>query len=208
MVTEVIRASEKGAVERAAEVLRDGGLVVFPTDTVYGLAAHPGDRQAVARIYEAKGRNTSRPIALLLSDLEHLPTVAVLPDPILPLTRRFWPGGLTLVLPKTEAVPPVVSPGPTVGVRIPDLDLARAIIRAAGGVLAVTSANLSGQPAALTAQEALEQLEGRVELIVDGGPCQGGVPSTVVDCTVWPPAILREGAIPETEIQAALTFDK
>lgn len=208
MVTKVIRADERGAVEQAAEVLRSGGLVVFPTDTVYGLAAHPGDRQAVARIYEAKGRNTSRPIALLLSDLEDLPKIAVLPDPILPLARRFWPGGLTLVVPKTEAVPPVVSPGSTVGVRIPDLDLARAIIRAAGGVLAVTSANLSGQPAALTAQEALEQLEGRVELIVDGGPCPGGVPSTVVDCTVWPPTILREGAIPEAEIQAALTDDE
>lgn len=208
MVTKVIRADERGAVEQAAEVLRSGGLVVFPTDTVYGLAAHPGDRQAVARIYEAKGRNTSRPIALLLSDLEHLSKVAVLPDPVLPLARRFWPGGLTLVVPKTEAVSPVVSPGPTVGVRIPDLDLARAIIRAAGGVLAVTSANLSGQPAALTAQEALEQLKGRVELIVDGGPCEGGVPSTVVDCTVWPPIILREGAILGAEIQAALTDDE
>ena len=204
MVTEVIRADEEGAVERAAEVLRSGGLVVFPTDTVYGLAAHPGDRQAVARIYEAKGRNTSRPIALLLSDLDYLAGVAVLPEPVWPLAHRFWPGGLTLVVPKTEAVPTVVSPDPTVGVRIPDLDLARAIIRAAGGILAVTSANLSGKPAALTAREALEQLKGRVELVVDGGPCQGGVPSTVVDCTVWPPTILREGAIPEAEIRAAL----
>ncbi|HHS97820.1 MAG TPA: threonylcarbamoyl-AMP synthase [Chloroflexi bacterium] len=204
MATQVIRATEEGAIERAAEVLRGGGLVVFPTDTVYGLAAHVGDREAIARIYEAKGRNTSRPIALLLSDVEHLPKVAVLPESILPLARRFWPGGLTLVVPKTDAVPTVVSPGPTVGVRIPDLDLARGIIRAAGGVLAVTSANLSGQPAALTAQEALEQLAGRVDLIVDGGPCRGGIPSTVLDCTVWPPAILREGAIPEAEIRAAL----
>jgi len=203
-VTELIRAEDEGAVERAAAVLRAGGLVVFPTDTVYGLGALPADQAAVARIYEAKGRNIGRPIALLLSDLDRLPEVAVMPDVILPLARRFWPGGLTLVLPKTEAVSAVVSPGPTVGVRIPDLPLARSIIRAAGGVLAVTSANLSGQSAALTAQEALEQLTGRVDLVVDGGPCPGGIASTVLDCTVWPPVVLRVGAIPETEIRAAL----
>jgi len=206
-MTEVVPADAADAVERAARALRSGRLVVFPTDTVYGVAALPDDRRAVARIYEAKGRNTGRPIALLLSEAESLRRVAVVPPEVEPLIARFWPGGLTLVLPKTEAVHPVISPGPTVGVRVPDLPLARAIIRAAGGVLAVTSANLSGRPAALTAQEALEQLGGRVDLIVDGGPCPGGVASTVLDCTIWPPAVLREGAIPEGVIRAVLASD-
>lgn len=203
-MTEVIPADASDAVDRAAQVLRAGGLVVFPTDTVYGLAAMPDDRRAVARIYEAKGRNTGRPIALLLSDVEVLQRVAVATERVTPLIQRFWPGGLTLVLPKTDAVPAVVSPGPTVGVRIPALSLARAIIRAAGGVLAVTSANLSGRPAALTAHEATEQLSGRVDLVVDGGRCPGGVASTVLDCSVWPPAVLRAGAVPEAEIRSVL----
>jgi len=191
-------------LERAVAVLRAGGLVAFPTDTVYGLAALPTDRDAVTRIYEAKGRNAGRPIALLLSDADRLAEVAELPRVARPLVRRFWPGGLTLVLPKTKAVLEEISAGPTVGVRVPDLPVARELIRAAGGVLAVTSANRSGEMAALTVDEVLEQLSGRIELVVDGGPCRGGIPSTVLDCTVWPPVILRHGAIPEGDIRAAL----
>lgn len=204
MKTEIIGAGAADALERAVAVLKAGGLIAFPTDTVYGLAAHPLDRAAVARIYEVKGRSSGRPIALLLSDFEGLAEVAVLLPAIQPLVRRFWPGALTLVLPKTEIVLDIICPGPTVGVRMPDLPLARDLIRAAGGFLAVTSANRSGKPAALTAQEVLEQLGGRIELVIDGGPCSGGVPSTVLDCTVWPPAVLRQGAIAEEEIRTAL----
>jgi len=201
MQTEIIPGENREAMERAMRVLRAGGLVAFPTDTVYGLAALPTDRAAVARIYEVKGRSTSRPIALLLSDADRLEEVAILPEQARPLVRRFWPGGLTLVLPKTEAVIEEVSAGPTVGVRVPNLKLARDLIQAAGGVLAVTSANRSGNPAALTADDVLEQLGGQIELILDGGRCWGGIPSTVLDCTVWPPAVLRHGAVPESAIQ-------
>lgn len=201
--TEIVYSS-KLAVERAVAVLEAGGLVAFPTDTVYGLAALPADRTAVARIYEVKGRLSTQSIALLVSDVARLAEVAVLPRRVYPLVRRFWPGGLTLVLPKTAAVHEEVSQGPTVGVRIPDLPLARELIRAAGGVLAVTSANRSGEPAALTAREVLEQLGGRIELVVDGGRCRGGVPSTVLDCTAWPPVVLRHGVVSEAAIRAAL----
>jgi L-threonylcarbamoyladenylate synthase len=128
----------------------------------------------------------------------------MLPEGAQPLIRRFWPGGLTLVLPKTEAVSDKISPEPTVGVRIPNLRLAIELIRAAGGVLAVTSANRSGEASALTAEEVLEEMGGQIELIVDGGRCWGGVPSTVLDCTVWPPEVLRHGAVPEEAIRATL----
>jgi len=201
---EVVPAENRQALPRAVAVLQAGGLVAFPTDTVYGLAALYTDRAAVLRLYEAKGRSTDRPIPLLLSDAGRVADVAILPKTARPLADRFWPGGLTLVLPKAETVCWEISHGPTVGVRVPDLNLARDLIRAAGGVLAVTSANRSGGPPALTAGEVLEQLEERVEVVVDGGRCRGEVPSTVLDCTVWPPAVLRDGAVTEEAIREAL----
>ncbi len=204
MKTEVIRTVERGAVERAVAVLQTGGLVAFPTDTVYGLAALPTSQNNVERLYKAKGRPVGRPIALLLSDTDQLTRVAVLPQVAHPLVRRFWPGGLTLVLTKTRTACESVNPGPTVGVRVPNLVLALDLIRAAGGCLAVTSANRSGEPAAMTASEVVAQLGGAIELVLDGGRARGGIPSTVLDCTVWPPMILRRGAVPESSIRAAL----
>ena len=203
--TIVVRAGEEGALERAVAVLRSGGLIAFPTDTVYGLAALPGEDAAVARIYKVKGRSSTRPIALLLAGEEFLDRVAILPEEARPLLRRFWPGGLTLVVNKTEAVSDQISQGPTVGVRVPNLRLALDLIRAAGGILAVTSANRSGNPPALSCESVLEQLRHRIDLIVDGGGSGGGgVPSTVLDCTTWPPVVLREGAVPEEAIQSTL----
>lgn len=202
--TIVVRAGEKDAIGRAVAVLQAGGLVAFPTDTVYGLAALPSNPDAVAHIYQVKGRSTTNPIALLLSGVESVPRFAELPAAAYPLAHRFWPGALTLVLRKTAAVRAEISAGPTVGVRIPDLAFARDLIRAAGGALAVTSANLSGEPAAFTAEEALEQLGGRIELLIDGGRCTGGIPSTVLDCTVWPPVVLRHGAVHESAIRELL----
>ena len=206
--TEVVHARSKSARHRLVGVLEAGGLVAFPTDTVYGLAASPWNVDAVARLYEAKQRPSNRPIPLLLSDAGQLSRVAALPPRFERLFRklstRFWPGGLTLVLPKTELVLDKVSPGPTVAVRVPDLLLAREFIQAAGGVLAVTSANISGQPSPVTAQEVEEQLEGRIELILDGGLCKGGIPSTVLDCTVYPPRLLRRGAISEADLNAVI----
>lgn len=204
METEIIPTDAEDVLERALKVLRSGGLVAFPTDTVYGLAAMVRDLQAIERIYQVKRREVSRPIALLLSDADDLSDVAELPPKAEPLVARFWPGGLTLILPKTEIVPRKVSRDPTVGVRVPNLTFARELIRAAGGRLAVTSANRSGSPSALTAQEVMDQLGGEIELVLDGGRCRGGIPSTVIDCTVWPPAILRRGAVPEEAIRKML----
>ncbi|NLF00504.1 MAG: threonylcarbamoyl-AMP synthase [Anaerolineales bacterium] len=208
MKTEIIHAHSSSAQRRAVEVLQAGGLVAFPTDTVYGLAMMPWSPQAVSRCYQAKRRPSDRPIPLLLSDQKHLPRVAVLPDwfkgPFVKAAALFWPGALTIVLPKTEIVLDEVSHGPTVAVRVPDLEVTRSIIELAGGILAVTSANLSGQPSPVTASEVMEQLGGRIELILDGGHCRAGVPSTVVDCSVVPPRVLRHGAIATAVLEAAL----
>ena len=208
MKADMIHIGNERARPRAVAVLKAGGLVSFPTDTVYGLAALPWNTDAVARLYEAKHRPSDRPIPLLLSDVGQLGHVAVL----LPrfkrqcrqLIARFWPGGLTLVLPKTDVVSDTISPGPTVAVRVPDLPLARDLIRGAGGVLAVTSANISGQLSPITAQEVEEQLGDRIDLILDGGPSRGGVPSSILDCTVFPPLLLRRGAICEEALRAVV----
>lgn len=203
MSCEVLPAVDAN-VARAAEALKAGGLVAFPTDTVYGVAALPWNVDAVLRLYEVKQRPSDLPIPLLLSDADQLSRVAMLPDRFKQLLARFWPGGLTLVLPKTESVSDAISPRPTVATRIPDLPLARRLIREAGGVLAVTSANVSGQPSSITAQEVEEQLGGRIDLILDGGPCRGGVPSTILDCSVSPPLLLRRGAIAEGDLLAVI----
>jgi L-threonylcarbamoyladenylate synthase len=208
MQAEMIHAGNEDAYCRAVEVLKAGGVIAFPTDTVYGLAVLPWDMDAVARLYEAKLRPSDKPIALLLSDADQLGRVAILPPrfrcQFRQLITRFWPGGLTLVLPKAEIVPDAVSAGPTIGLRVPDLPLARAIIRGAGGALAVTSANLSGQPSPITAQEVEEQLGDRIDLILNGGPCRGGIPSSILDCTVFPPILLRRGAVSEVALRAAI----
>jgi L-threonylcarbamoyladenylate synthase len=196
--TEILPAND-ASVQRAVDVLEAGGVIAFPTDTVYGVGASPWDVDAVGRLYEVKKRPLDRPIPLLLSDAERVSDVAILPDRCKPLLDRFWPGGLTLVLPKKDVVPDIVSARPTVAVRVPDLDWVRDLIREAGGVLAVTSANISDQPSPVTASEVDEQLGGYIDVIIDGGPCPGGVPSTILDCSVSPPQVLRRGAIDELE---------
>jgi L-threonylcarbamoyladenylate synthase len=200
----IVRAEEPDAVEQALAVWQAGGLVAIPTDTVYGLSALPNCTDALRRLWRIKGRDDGAFIALLLSDLEELPRFAVLPEAVRPLAQRFWPGPLTLMLPRTEAVPPEIGEGPRVGIRLPALPLACALIRAAGGALAVTSANLPGYPPARTAQEVLAQLGPETDLVVNGGWVPIGVSSTVVDCTRWPPVIVREGPISEVDIRAVL----
>jgi L-threonylcarbamoyladenylate synthase len=200
----IVRAEEPDAVEQALAVWQAGGLVAIPTDTVYGLSALPTRTDALRRLWRIKGRDDGAFIALLFSDLEELPRFAVLPEAVRPLVQRFWPGPLTLMLPRTEAVPPEIGEGPRVGIRLPALPLACALIRAAGGALAVTSANLPGYPPARTAQEVLAQLGPEVDLVVNGGWVPIGVSSTVVDCTRWPPVIVREGPISEVDIRAVL----
>jgi L-threonylcarbamoyladenylate synthase len=190
----------------AVELLRAGELVAFPTDTVYGVGALVWDAAAVAKLYAAKLRPLDKAIPVLLADPADLPLVARnLPPVALHLAERFWPGPLTLVVPKAERVPPeVTAGGESVAVRVPDHPLARALIRAAGAPLATTSANLSGQPSPVTAEEVAAQLAGRVAMILDGGRCPGGVPSTVADLTGSTPRVLRPGPITLEQILEAL----
>lgn len=206
MKTEILLAASPDALRRALEILRRGGLVAFPTDTVYGLGALAFDAAAVESIYAAKDRPDEKAIPVLLGSADDLPKVAAsVPEMALTLAARFWPGPLTLVIPKRPSLPGAVSAAPTVGVRVPDHAVARALLQAAGP-MAVTSANLSGASSPCTASEVLEQLGGRIPLILDGGRTPGGLPSTVVDCTGPEPKFLREGPIPPDEIERLLGF--
>lgn len=204
METQLLATTDPNAIPRALEILLSGGLVAFPTDTVYGLAAGLFNSHGIDRLYEAKARSANKAIAVLVSDLEQ---IDLLTSGLTPTARRlaarFWPGALTLVVPKHPGLPANLSPLPTIGVRMPDHAFARALMHAAGP-LATSSANISGESNTLTAQQVLEQLDGRLELILDGGPVPGGVPSTVVDCTQDPPKILRQGAITAEAIAAVL----
>lgn len=201
MKTEVIRADHPVAVDLAVDVLQHKGLIAFPTDTVYGLAALAFDPQTVESLYVVKGRNSTKAIAVLIGKLADLDlVVSGMNQPAKRLAEEFWPGPMTLIVPGNPNLPDNLSPTPNIGVRMPNHPVALNILRRAGP-LAVTSANLSGNANTTTAQEVLEQLGGRIHLIVDGGVTPGGVPSTVVDCTGSEPVILRAGPISEEMIR-------
>jgi L-threonylcarbamoyladenylate synthase len=203
MKTEIIPASE---IQTALEILQNGGIVAFPTDTVYGLGALAFDNSAIESIYTAKDRPIEKAIPILIGDLSDLDQIADdIPDMALRFATRFWPGPLTCVVPKKQTLPLAVSATATVAVRIPDHPEARALLRAAGP-MAVTSANISGQPSPSTAQEVYDQLNGRIPLILDGEKTKGGVPSTLVDCTGERPVILREGPVTLTELLASINL--
>ena len=190
----------------AVEVLREAGIVAFPTDTVYGVGAHAYLTSAVERLYIAKRRPANKAIPLLVASVGALSQVAAhIPDLAHTLASRFWPGALTLVLRRAETVPDVVTAGgDTVAVRVPDHPVTQALLAALDAPLAATSANLSGYPAPATANDVLTQLEGRIDLILDGGACPSGVASTVLDLTVTPARILRAGSVPAKEIAATI----
>lgn len=204
MDTRLLRADEHGAIDRALEVLKSGGLVAFPTDTVYGVGALAFDDPAVRSIYIAKGRDREKAIPVLLGDAAAL---GLITDHVPPMARRlaevFWPGAITLVVLKNARVPESVSSSATVGVRVPDHGLARRLLDGAGP-MAVTSANASGQASPSTAGEVMAQLNGRLPLILDGGPTPGGIPSTVIDCTGSTPVVLRAGPISLEQILRVL----
>lgn len=191
------RSPQPDVIARAARCLRDGGLVAFPTETVYGLGANALDADAAARIFIAKARPAHDPLIVHLASAADLPRVAVdIPEMAFELADRFWPGPLTLVLPRSAAVPPVVtSGGATVAVRVPSHPVARALIAAAGVPVAAPSANLFSRPSPTCAAHVLEDLDGRIDLVLDAGPCAVGVESTVLDLTTTPPRVLRPGAV-------------
>ena len=203
MHTQILSASDPLAIQRALEVLRAGGLVAFPTDTVYGLGSLAFDQKAIESIYVAKDRPLEKAIPILLADVDQLDRVARdIPALALRLAARFWPGPLTIIVPKRVDLPAAVSATATVGVRVPDNDVARALLRAAGP-MAVTSANLSGRESPRTVSEVIAQLDGRIPLVLDGGETQGGVPSTVVDVASGAePVILRAGPITLEQIKS------
>ncbi|MCG8400666.1 MAG: threonylcarbamoyl-AMP synthase [Firmicutes bacterium] len=197
---------DRAAVCEAGAVLRGGGLVAFPTETVYGLGANALDAGAVERIFEAKGRPADNPLIVHLNTYEALERYFPgLPVAVPELARRFWPGPLTLVLEGGARFPPAVTGGlATVAVRIPSHPVALALITAAGVPVAAPSANLSGRPSPTTAAHVLDDLDGRIDLVLDGGPSGLGVESTVLDLSGDRPVILRPGGITLSELEAAL----
>ena len=200
MHTEIISSNSPNAITSALEVLLSGGLVAFPTDTVYGVGCMAFHQQAIESIYVAKDRPIEKAIPVLIGDEPDLIKVAdEIPLFAMKLINRFWPGPLTVLVPKKPTLPEAISATNTVGVRVPDHDVARAILRLAGP-MAVTSANISGQASPVTAQQVYTQLGGRIALIIDGGETPGGIPSTLVDCTGETIQVLREGPISKEEL--------
>lgn len=196
-------------IETAGRVLRDGGIAAFPTDTVYGLGAICTDARAVRKIFEAKGRPEEKPLSILISDIRQAERLVqeISPEARI-LMNRFWPGALTLIfrLNKDAGIPPeVTAGGDTIGIRMPDSDCARKIIQAAGSALAAPSANLSGKRSASRAEEVIEDLDGRADVIIDGGDCPVGISSTVLDLSGQEIRILREGTINRSMLEEALS---
>lgn len=204
--TALLDARQPQSLEQAAALLRQGGLVAFPTDTVYGLGALVWNEVSMAGIYRAKARPPEKAIPVLLAGVEQLALLDIEATPLLlALAERFWPGPLTLVVPCGARVPAIVTAGTqTVAVRTPDHPVARRLFELTGQPLAVTSANRSGHANPLSAGDVMAQLGGRIEAVVDGGVCPGGVPSTVLDLTVSPPRILRPGPVPWADLRFLL----
>ena len=193
-------------VDRAAELLAQGALVGIPTETVYGLGANGLDEAAVARIFEAKGRPQDNPLILHVPSAEWIIRYCqAVPQAAFELAYNFWPGPLTMVLERRECVPDRVTAGlDTVGVRCPDHDLCRAVIAKAGVPVAAPSGNLSGRPSPTTAEHMLEDMDGKIEAVLDGGACQVGVESTIVDLTCYPPRLLRPGGVTLEQLELVL----
>ncbi len=210
MNTEVIKitdvAQQKSEVEKAARLLKEGEAVAIPTETVYGLAANALDPDAIAKIFTVKGRPQDNPLILHISELSELSSVTPeIPEYALRLALKFWPGPLTMIFKRQPKIPPAVSAGlSTVAVRCPSHPVARAIIKASGVPLAAPSANLSGKPSPTSAEHVLTDLNGKIPLIIDGGPCSVGVESTVLDLTCYPPRLLRPGGIPLKDLSSVV----
>ena len=213
MKTEILSASAPGCGEKAAAIIKAGGLVAIPTETVYGLGADGLDPEAVAQIFAVKGRPQDNPLILHVSCVEELEQLCHdIPQSAYALAEAFWPGPLTMVLPAKACIPKCTTAGlPTVAVRCPDSEITREIIRLSGVPIAAPSANISGKPSTTTAQHVYHDHQGKIPLIVDGGACRVGVESTIVDLTETPPRLLRPGGVtPEqlTELLGELTVDK
>jgi L-threonylcarbamoyladenylate synthase len=190
-------------LSKAIDLLKTGGVVALPTDTVYCLAASLSHQEAIGRIFDIKGRATTKALPVLVADAIQMRQVAEMNPLAELLTRRFMPGGLTLILPRKPVVPDIVTGGrDSVAVRIPGHTLTLYIIKAVGTPLTGTSANLSGQKSVCEADDVRAQIGDRVDMVLDGGRCPGGIESTIVDLTTPKPTIVREGAVPRAELEA------
>ena len=182
-------------IAQAAERLRAGAVIAFPTDTLYAVAARAADSVAVARLYQVKERPSGQPVVWLVRDRAQVERFAVVSAPAAELMARYWPGPLTLVLPARNR-----SDGPTIAVRAPDHEVALALLRALGEPIASSSANPAGQPPPVDADQVIAGLGDRLDVVLDGGPCRIGLPSTILDLSTATPRILRQGAIPGFEL--------
>ncbi len=213
MQTQILSAGNPEAPRIAADILLRGGLVAIPTETVYGLGANGLDEEAVAEIFRVKGRPQDNPLILHVAQAEDMERFCHhIPEAAYALAEAFWPGPLTMVLPARDIVPKRTTGGlSTVAVRCPDCGVTREIIRTAGIPIAAPSANLSGKPSTTTAQHVLHDHDGKIQAIVDGGPCRVGVESTIVDLTEDTPRLLRPGGITPEELKSilgSLTVDR
>lgn len=197
---------DESQIAQAAAILRAGGLLGIPTETVYGLGASGLDSEAVGRIFQAKGRPQDNPLILHIPSADWLEKYCKgIPPAAYALAERFWPGPLTMVLRRAEMVPDVVTAGlDTVGMRCPAHSLCRAVIAAAGVPVAAPSGNTSGRPSPTTAEDMLQDMDGKIDAILDGGPCAVGVESTIVDLTGETPRLLRPGGITLEQLESVL----
>ena len=202
--TLILQIDQPQSISRAVEIVQSGGVIAFPTDTVYGIGVSAFNEMAIEKLYQVKGRSYQKAIPILVSDQEELTRITPpLDQNVKAIIQRFWPGAITLIIPLLKGMPENLSPTQTVGVRIPDFKLTRELLSHTGP-LAATSANISGGESTLTAEEVAENLGGMIDLILDGGKTPGGVPSTVLDCTQAELIILREGPISLDTIKLAI----
>ncbi|OLR55881.1 threonylcarbamoyl-AMP synthase [Hornefia porci] len=205
MKTRLLKDTDED-IRIAAQIIEQGGLVAFPTETVYGLGANAMDADAVRKIYEAKGRPADNPTIVHIAEREELGRVTFLvTEDMKTLMDRFWPGPMTMIVPRGEYIPYVTTGNlETVGVRMPENEVARELIRRSGCVIAAPSANLSGRPSPTTAQHVIDDLDGRIDAVIQSGPCRIGIESTVIDMTGKIPMILRPGYITKKDFEEAL----
>ena len=203
MQTLILPAEKPAAIESAIALLKEGEIIAFPTDTVYGLASDAFHAPGIIKLFEAKGRDSNKAISILVGSFDQVKSITNHMTKLAKkLTDKFWPGGLTVIVPRKENLPELISTTKNIGIRMPDHPVALELLQSFGP-LATTSANLSGGSSPQSAIDVFDQLNGRLPLILNGGVCPGGIPSTVVDCTGEKPIILRLGAISERDIMSA-----
>lgn len=205
--TRILTTEDPQAISKSVETIKFGGTIAFPTDTVYGLAVDPFNPQALNRLYDIKERSMEKAIPVLIGNLQQIEMLVLeVNEPARKLASAFWPGPLTLILPKVPNIPDELSPYPTIGVRMPNHEFTLRLLQATGP-LATTSANISGGSNPTTSEDVIEQIGGRIDLLIDGGETPGAIPSTVVDLTGKSIKLLREGPISRSDLCALLNED-